>query len=194
MENCSEPMTEYSPMQQVKRRFYAMRNGIVADTLRRSGHPCRMIFGLNLPQIIDIAAETGPSAELAEELWADRRTRESLLLAPMLYPASAITPETARAWMRAVPAAEVADILCHRLLRRLPSAWDLASELATDPEPMTRYTALRLMRNILTRENAHLVRPVAEAELDRAEPLTRPLCLNILDEITFLLEEDETTA
>lgn len=108
-------MTEYSPMQKVKRRFFAMRNGIIADTLRRGGHPCRMIFGLNLPQISEIAAETGPSKALALELWADRRTRESLLMAPMIYPAGEMTPETALEWMRQVSVAEVADILCHRL-------------------------------------------------------------------------------
>ncbi len=180
-------------MQRVKRRFFAMRNGIVADALRRSGHPYRMIFGLNLPQIADISAEAGPSVELAAELWADRRTRESLLLAPMLYPASEMTPGLARRWMTEVPAAEVADVLCHRLLRRLPYASELGFGLADDPDPMTRYTALRLLRNILTRDNAPAIRPLAEAELRRADSLTRPLCLNILDEITFLLDEDEAT-
>lgn len=185
-------MTEYSPMQKVKRRFFAMRNGIIADTLRRGGHPCRMIFGLNLPQISEIAAETGPSKALALELWADRRTRESLLMAPMIYPAGEMTPETALEWMRQVPVAEVADILCHRLLRRLPFASELAREVSADADPMARYTALRLMRNILNRANAPEIRPFAQAELDRGESLTRALCLNILDEISFLLEEDET--
>lgn len=181
-------------MQKVKRRLYAMRNGIVADTLRRGGHPCRMIFGLNLPQIAEVAAETGPSKALALELWADRRTRESLLLAPMLYPAGEMTRETALEWMSQVPAAEVGDILCHRLLRRLPFARELAREAygVAGGDAMTRYTALRLMRNILDRANAAEIRPLAQAEFERGEALTRALCLNILDEISFLLEEDET--
>lgn len=178
-------------MQKVKRRFFAMRNGVIADTLRRGGHPCRMIFGLNLPQISEIAAETGFSKALALELWADRRTRESLLLAPMVYPAGEMAPETAREWMQSVPAAEVADVLCHRLLRRLPFAFGLAVEEAGDADPMARYTALRLMRNLLNRGNASEICRYAEAELDRGEGLTRALCLNIIDEIFFLLEEDE---
>ena len=33
-------------MQIVKRHFFAMRNGIIADTLRRAGSPYHIIFGL----------------------------------------------------------------------------------------------------------------------------------------------------
>lgn len=79
-------MPEYNRMQLIKRRFYAMRNGIIADTLRKAGLGYKIIFGLNLPQITEIASGLTADADLAEELWADRRTRESMLLAPMLYP------------------------------------------------------------------------------------------------------------
>ena len=48
---------QYNQMQIIKRRFFAMRNGIIADTLRKAGLDYRMIFGLNLPQITDIAAD-----------------------------------------------------------------------------------------------------------------------------------------
>ena len=50
-------MSEFNQIQLIKRRFFAMRNGIVADTIRKAGFDYRMIFGLNLPQLKDIAAE-----------------------------------------------------------------------------------------------------------------------------------------
>ncbi len=104
-------MPEYNRMQIIKRRFFAMRNGIIADTLRKAGLEYKIIFGLNLPQITEIAAEQPHEADLAEELWADRRTRESLMLAPMLYPAADMDSATAARWIRTAPTTEVADVL-----------------------------------------------------------------------------------
>ena len=52
-----------------------MRNGIVADTLRKAGSPYRIIFGLNQPQISEIARVTGCNHEMAETLLADNHTR-----------------------------------------------------------------------------------------------------------------------
>ena len=42
-------------LQQIKSRFMAMRNGIVADALRKGGMPHKVIFGLNVPQLSEIA-------------------------------------------------------------------------------------------------------------------------------------------
>ena len=140
-------MNEYNPMQRVKRQFFAMRNGIIADTMRKAGSPFRVVFGLNLPQIVEIAAQTGVDDELAEALWANSTTRESMLMAPMIADRTAFDIDRARRWVATVPAAEVADILCHRLLRHMPYAWQLAEELA-DNAP-TQYTGLRLVLNLL---------------------------------------------
>lgn len=56
--------TTFNKMQLLKRRFFAMRNGAVADSLRRQGADYRIIFGLNLPQLVDIAREFGPTSIL----------------------------------------------------------------------------------------------------------------------------------
>lgn len=68
------------------------RNGIVADVLRRGGLTCYdIIFGLNIPQIKEIAGHlraSRPEVELrslADALWADKRVRCSRLLAIHLY-------------------------------------------------------------------------------------------------------------
>lgn len=61
-------MSEFNQIQLIKRRFFAMRNGIVADTIRKVGFDYRMIFGLNLPQLKDIAAELPHTVELAQEI------------------------------------------------------------------------------------------------------------------------------
>lgn len=86
-------MTEFNRFQLIKRRFFAMRNGVIADVIRKSGAPYPLVFGLNLPQIKEIASELPRETELADQLWADRRTRESLMLAPMVHPLEEMTHE-----------------------------------------------------------------------------------------------------
>lgn len=173
---------QYNDMQQVKRRFFAMRNGIIADTLRQAGSPFRIIFGLNLPQIIDIASQTPHTADLAERLWANTTTRESRLLAPMLYPREEFDIDTARRWVSSVETPEVADILCHRLLRHCPFATELAKELSEKTStPIETYTALRLAFNIVS--------TAPETALEIARKLhAHPLAQAVADEANFMLE------
>lgn len=181
-------MSEFNEMQLVKRRLFAMRNGATADSLRRNGAPYRIIFGLNLPQLVEIAQDYSGNAELAERLWANRTTRESLLLAPMLYPVEKLDYETALRWGREVLTAEVADILCHRLLRKTAFADELADELVESAETLHRYCGLRLMMNRFPGRASH-AKQAAVNELERNDAMTRALCRQIIDEADFLAEE-----
>ena len=124
-----------SPLQAIKHRFYAMRNGIVADTLRRAGAEYRVIFGVNLPQLKEIASDIGYDAVLARELWANVSTRESVLLAPMIMP---------RRWVASAPSVEAVDVLCLRLLGRMPFAAQIADECLVSDSRLMQYAAMRL--------------------------------------------------
>lgn len=158
---------QYSPMQTVKRRFFAMRNGVVADTLRSAGSPYKVIFGLNLPQIVDIARDMAPDRTLAEELWANKTTRESQLAAPMIMPRESFTVDDARRWCASIADRESADILCHRLLRHLPYAADLAAELVDTHCGTECYAGIRLAMNILYGQPA-AAKAIARKVLDSA--------------------------
>ena len=72
-------------IQEIKKEFFAMRNGMLGDTLRKAGMPYAVIFGLNIPQLGEIARraqeDTAERDALARELWADTKVRESRLLA-----------------------------------------------------------------------------------------------------------------
>ncbi|MBQ7853600.1 MAG: DNA alkylation repair protein [Muribaculaceae bacterium] len=180
-------MTQFNEMQTVKRRFFAMRNGAVADNMRRHGANYRIIFGLNLPQIVEIANETPSNATLAEALWKNQSTRESMLMAPMIYPRDEFGFETACRWVSEVSTAEVGDVLCHRLLRYKDFAWQLAIAMVVSSKAMERYVALRLMFNLLP---SHLdeVKDLATIELEKNEQLTSMLCRQLIDEVDFLKE------
>lgn len=113
-------------IKEIKRQFMAYRNGIVADTLRGAGMDCyNVIFGLNLPQLKEVASRLSPSLVLAKTLWADCNVRESRLLATYIFPKEEVDAELARELMVSVRTQEEADILVFRLLRFLPFFLDL---------------------------------------------------------------------
>lgn len=116
-------------LQQIKKDFYALRNGIVADTLRKAGMHYKVIFGLQIPQIAEIARSQSPSMELADELWADRNVRESRLLATYLFPLESVNMEKAMALAMDVQTQEEADMLAFRIFKRLSFADELLKQM-----------------------------------------------------------------
>ena len=170
-------------LKDIKQQFFTYRNGMLADRLREAGDCHKVIFGLNLPQIVDIARMAGCNKALAEELWANATTRESRLMAPMIYPREEFLATKAHEWIEGVECVEVADILCHRLLRYLDYAWQLCEKYANYDSDLLRYTALRLAANLEALERitdyASLHR-MAEQELGRNCPLTASLAQSLL--------------
>lgn len=181
--------TEFNDMQRAKRCMFSMRNGVVADALRKGGSPFQIIFGVNLPQLVEIASELPHTAELATDLWHNTTTRESMLLAPMLMPHEQMSIELAKAWIEDIPCAEVSDILCHRLLRHLPYAPQLAHELLEDKSDMKRYTGLRLWFNLVSKYPREAL-DAATKEATRFCKLTQGVAAMLADEARFVLGED----
>lgn len=178
----------FNKMQNVKRRFFALRNGVVADVYRNSNDPHRIVFGLSFVDLKQIAAVTGKDADLARLLYANTSTRESRLLAPMIMPDEYMTRTVAAEWLANVMSAEEADILCNTLLRRMDYASDVAKELyaRTDATALQRYAALR-MAAVLLVHNPDDALVMAKAELSMPyTAMTNSLAKMIVEEINYL--------
>lgn len=169
----------------VKRRMFAMRNGVIADVLRRNGSPYKIIFGLNLPQLDEMALELGKDKALAKELWQNNSTRESMLLAPMLMSVESVTIDEAIKLVGESPCCETTDILCHKLLRKHPESYEIARRLMDMPDAKYRYAALRLLWHHIAGQHREEIKKIAEAEYEKNEDATQTLCRAILDEISF---------
>ena len=65
--------------QDLKKEFFAYRNGIIAEQLRAAGDPHTMIMGCQLADIIAIASHYNKDAQLAQSLWDDEQHRECRL-------------------------------------------------------------------------------------------------------------------
>lgn len=131
-------------------------------------------------------------AHLSRALWTDRDHRECRMAATMLYPPNEFSQETALEWARGVETSEIADVLCHRLLRKLPFALELADQLLADETPLVRYTAFRLLLNLLLMGKATptvALRQRVEKELARGEALLRPLLASLQEELADATRE-----
>lgn len=178
---------DFGDMQNVKRRMFALRNGVVAEALRRGGCPYRIVFGLTLPQLDEVASVTPHTVTVAQMLWDNDSTRESRLLAPMICPREGMTVDRARRWLGQCRSTEDVDILCHRLLRHLPWASMLVDELSgREDADLMRYAAVRLAFNLVYKDAAMGLR-VALAEERRECPLTRHVASMLADEARFVL-------
>lgn len=175
----------FSKMQMVKRRMFAMRNGVIADALRNAGSPFKIIFGLNLPQLVEIADEFGKDIELSKKLWQNNTTRESMLLATMMMPLDEVNPTKAKGMIDESPTIEIIDILCHRLLRHMPQNYHFACNLMNSDDSKYRYAGLRLLWHFVSTEHRDEILSLAKKEMLKGDPLTKPLCQAIIEEISF---------
>lgn len=115
-------------IREIKHDFMAFRNGIIADSLRKVGYDHEIIFGLQIPDISNIARKHNPSKPLAFQLFNDSKVRESRLLSFHLFPKDEMTKEEIEGIMRNLKTREEAEILSFRLLRFLPFASEILEE------------------------------------------------------------------
>ena len=179
-------------VREIRKEFFAFRNGIVADKLRKAGDPHSMIMGCLLVDIQSIAQRAKDAigndeqlAAIACELWNDTNSRECRLAAPMLYPAVEMNLEKAMQWCQTVETVEVADNLCHKLLRHITEADVLSRQLIDIDQPLLKYTGYRLLLNLLLLNKVQptmQLKAIVETEAEQAQG---PLLLLLND----LLEE-----
>ena len=176
----------------IRKEFFAFRNGIVADKLRKAGDPHSVIMGCLLVDVQAIAQRTREAvtdkeqlAAIASELWADTKSRECRIAAPMLYPADEMSLEQALQWCQTVETVEIADNLCHKLLRHIPEADTLFRQLIANEKPLAKYTGYRLLLNLLLLRKVQptvQLKAAIEAEAATTQPPISQLLKDILEE------------
>lgn len=179
-------------LREIRKEFFAFRNGIIADKLRKAGDPHSIIMGCLLVDVQGIASRLRESinsddqlATIATELWNDTNSRECRLAAPMLYPTELMTLELALQWCHTVETVEVADTLCHKLLRHLDGSDALFRHLIVDEKPLIKYTGYRLLLNLLLLGKVQptpQLKAAIQAQASTAQPPLNSLLKNILEE------------
>ena len=137
----------HETVREIKGKLRLFMNGVLSQSLREKGLQYRLIFGVELPRLKEIASGYEQNHDLAQALWKED-IRECKILAAYLQPAETFAPELADFWMESVHNTELADYLCMILLRRLPYASQKAFQWMASEQRIEIYTGFRLMTHL----------------------------------------------
>ena len=141
-------MSTQETIREIKGKLRLFMNGVLSQSLREKGLKYRLIFGVELPRLKEIAAGYEQSHNLAQALWKED-IRECKILAAYLQPTNTFDPELADFWMESIDNTELADYVCIALFRRLPYASQSAFQWIASGERMMMYTGFRLMNHLI---------------------------------------------
>ncbi|MCF0195847.1 MAG: DNA alkylation repair protein [Bacteroidaceae bacterium] len=127
-------MDTQTTITEIKKELHAAMNGVAATRMRESGMSYRMIFGVELPRLREIASGYTPSRQLAQALW-NQPVRECKLLACMLMPEQEFLPEVADIWLEECPTTECVQVMAMCLLsqHRWSAEWAFRWVAADNP-------------------------------------------------------------
>ncbi|MBR4337911.1 MAG: DNA alkylation repair protein [Bacteroidaceae bacterium] len=177
-----------SRINDIKSELRLYMNGMLAQSLRERGLRYRLIFGIELPRLKEIAAKYIPDQDLAAALWHED-IRECRILAGYLQPVETFTPQLADVWLDAMHDTEIIDYTCMNLFRRLPYAKDKALQWIASDDVLTQYAGYRLMSHLLRSNEASPLSPrdrgelfdQAEATASSANPLLQQIAREIIE-------------
>lgn len=117
-------------IKEIKREFFSFRNGIIADSLKKIYGTEKIIFGLNVPQLIELSKKFPQNKELGLALWNDNTSRETRLFALYVIPPAELTHEEAILMTLGIENNEQAELLAFKILRRVSEAHLLLQKLS----------------------------------------------------------------
>ena len=158
----------HETVRQIKAQLRLFMNGVLSQSLREKGIKYRLIFGVELPRLKEIAAGYEQNHDLAQALWKED-IRECKILAAYLQPAESFDAELADFWMESIGNTELADYVCMALFRRLPYASQKAFQWMASENRMEAYTGFRLMSHLFTLYGTEMNERSRNEFLDQAQ-------------------------
>lgn len=137
-------------IQDIKKEFLIYKNGIVADSLRKIYPPGKVIFGLTVPQFLEIARKYPKDKELALSLWKDNTSREARLFSLYILPPSQLKEDEVIEMINGVESSEQAEFLAFKILRNLPFARELYEQICKKEysNPNVNYCIVMFGKNL----------------------------------------------
>lgn len=173
-------------------------NGVLSQSLREKGLKYRLIFGVELPRLKEIASGYEQNHELAQALWKED-IRECKILAAYLQPTETFCPEIADIWMEQIHNTELADFVCMALFRRLPYASQKAFQWMASELRMEVYCGFRLMSHLFVQFRAAMNERSHDEFFDQAmtavqsdDSLIRQVAYSALERYASCGEEQST--
>lgn len=132
----------------IKKELRASMNGVLSARMREAGMPFKLIFGVELPRLQNIAGEFPLDFDLANQLWQEN-IRETKLLAIMLMPPEDFTSEIANTWAEKMVTAEEAQVLAMVLLSKTKQAKEICKAWIEKGNTLQANCACLCLRHLL---------------------------------------------
>lgn len=141
-------------------------NGAVVEAMERAGVKGVLNYGVSIPTIRAIAAETGRDHAFARFLYL-QQVRELRMAALSIADPGSVTPDELDFWLIGQPTVELLDELALRLLSRCGDevSQALSDRWLTGESPQACYTALMALARTLPGRTAETAARVAGALL-----------------------------
>ena len=125
-------------------KIKVLRNGDIADAMKRTGSEYKMNWGVTLVILRQMAKEFEPDHILALKLW-NKNWRESLILATLLDEPQKVTEEQMDFWTKSFENSEIAEIASTHLWVRSKFAFVKALEWCRGKKHLVHYTGIHLV-------------------------------------------------
>ena len=182
----------HETIREIKGKLRLFMNGVLSQSLREKGLKYRLIFGVELPRLKEIAAGYEQNHELAQALWKED-IRECKILAAYLQPTETFYPEIADIWVEQIHNTELADYVCMALFRRLPYASQKAFQWIASGERMMIYTGFRLISHLFATIGTEMNERSRDEFLDQAQAILQSDDLLLKQAAQSALDRYEST-
>ncbi len=161
------------------------KSGEVADNLRQRGIDYRLIWGVSLMDMRQIASEYTPSHLLALKLW-NKQWRETMILATLLDEPGMVTEQQMDFWVKSFTNSEIAEQASSNLFWKTPWAYIKALEWCRGKKHWQRYTAIHLIGRLAIMDKKS-PDEMFEAFFEELVPLSRDPQLSIVLERALII-------
>lgn len=183
-------MTTEDTVKEIKKALRSAMNGVLSAQMRQAGMPYRLVFGVELPRLTEIAKEFSPGRPLAQALW-NEPIRECKILASMLMPKEEMFPEMAEIWTEEMPTAEIAQTAVMYLLSKTSWAADTAFQWIAGEHPMRQLCGYLILARLISQGTEFNTPSILEIQ-DQAEATLPQADLHLQKAIRAVLDRLET--
>ena len=159
-------------LRHIKLSLRGVMNGVTSASMRQKGLNYKLIFGVELPRLKEMADTLPHTYELAAALWKED-IRECRLLAAMLMPVERFDTELAQVWVEQMRFAEEAECTAMHLLCRVPGISQKAFEWIASAEAIPQVCGYMVLARLFMQGAAPSERDGAEF-LDQAAAALAP--------------------
>ncbi len=137
----------------IKQSFKSYMDGVAASSMRAKGLHYRVIWGISIMHLKEIAEEVKSQSSnaslcnLAQQLWKED-CRECKILATLLMPYDAITEQIVQEWLETLPTQEMSEWLAFNLLQHLPNARELAEKAINSNNKLQQNCGQNILKRI----------------------------------------------